>query len=92
MKRIPKKQFDKLVRLSREYWEEGSTVLLQERIKVALEINESTGIDWVAFIDFVDSIIRSTGILPGASDEMLYILLRVLGCEVADEVKESESL
>ena len=92
MKRIPKKQFDKVVRLSREYWDEGSTITLQERIKVAVEINEVTGIDWMAIIDFVDSIIRRTGFVPDASDEMLHIVLRVLGWEIADEVKESESL
>lgn len=87
MKKIPKKQFDKLVSLSRGYWEDGSTTLLQERIKVAIEINEVTGIDWLAIIDFVDGIIRRTGVLPGASDEMLYILLRVLGWEVAENVE-----
>ena len=84
MKQIPKKQFDSIVRLSREYWETGSTPLLQERIKDAMEINEMTRIDWLAIIDFVDCIIRRTGVLPGASDEMLYILLRVLGWEVAE--------
>ena len=88
MKQIPKKPFDKLVQLSREYWEEGSTITLQERIKVSMEIREVTGIDWLAIIDFVDSIIRRTGILPGASDEMIYILLRVLGWEVAEIVEE----
>jgi hypothetical protein len=87
MKKIPKKQFDDVVRLSREYWETGSTTLLQERIKVAIEIRDLTGIDWLAIIDFVDCIIRRTGVLPGASDEMLHILLRVLGWEVAENVE-----
>lgn len=88
MKQIPMKQFDKVVRLSREYWDEGSIVTLQERTKVAMKIREVTGIDWLAIIDFVDAIIRRTGILPDASDEMIYILLRVLGWEVADNVEE----
>ena len=92
MKKIPKKQFDELVRLSRKFWEDIDTTLLKDRIDVAMEIREATGIDWVATIDFIDCIIRSTGILPGASDEMIYNLLRVLGWEVADEDEESESL
>lgn len=84
MKQIPKKQFDELVRLSRQFWEGIDTTLLKDRIDVAMEIREATGIDWMAIVDFIDCIIRSTGILPGASDEMLYNLLRVLGWEVAD--------
>ena len=87
MKKIPKKQFDSIVRLSREYWETGSTPLLQERIKAAIEIRDVTQIDWLAIIEFVDCIIRRTGVLPGASDEMLYILLRVLGWEVVEDVE-----
>lgn len=88
MKQIPKKQFDELVRLSREFWADIDKAHLKKRIDVAMEIREATGIDWMAIIDFVDCIIRSTGVLPGASDEMLYILLRVLGWEVADNVEE----
>lgn len=92
MKHIPKNKFDKVVSLSREYFAEGDTSLLKERINIAMEIRRETEIDWLAIIDFVDSIIRDTGILPRANNEMLYILLRVLGWEVVDEVKESESL
>ena len=91
MKKIPKKQFDEVVCLSREYWEhgyDGDNSLLRERIKIAMEIREFSGIDWMAILDFIDSIIRSTGILPGANDEMLYILLRVLGWEVVEDVEE----
>ena len=84
MKQIPKKQFDEVLDLSREYWETGGTTVLQERIKAAQEIKKATDIDWLAIIDFVDCIVRTTGILPDASDEMFYILLRVLGWEVAD--------
>ena len=92
MKKIPKKQFDEVSRLSREYWETGEVSLLKERIKVAMEIRDVAGVDWLATCELFDSIVRGDGFLPGASDEMIYILLRVLGWEVVREDKESESL
>lgn len=90
MKKIPKKQFDEIICLSRKYWDDGTSndsTVLQERIKIALEFRDVCGIDWMAIIDFVDSIIRTTGILPGASNKMIYFLLRSLGWEVAENVE-----
>lgn len=90
MKQIPA-QFNEVLRLSREFWESGDSgnnALLRERIKVAQGVRDDTGIDWLAIIDFIDCIIRPSGFVPGASDEMLFILLRVLGWEVVEDVKE----
>ena len=84
MKQIPKKQFDEVVRLCREYWNTGDPENLKPQFEVAMEIEKATGINWLSIVHFVDCIIQTMGILPGASDEMLYILLRVLGWEVAD--------
>ena len=92
MKQIPKKQFDETLRLARDIWSNGNHDAIKERIVIAKEITKITGLDWMAVIDFVDSIVRVTGLLPGANDEMIYLLLRVLGWEVSDEVQESESL
>jgi hypothetical protein len=88
MKQIPKKQFDELVRLSRDVWENDNLVVLKERIGVAREITSAVGLDWLALIDFVDSVIRTSGFMPGADDETLYRLLGALGWEVAENVEE----
>lgn len=92
MKKIPKKQFDEVLRLSRDIWEKHEQEPIKERIKVAQEITNVTGLDWMAIMDFIDCIIRSSGFVPGASDDFIYLLLRVLGWEVVDENEESESL
>lgn len=92
MKKMPKKQFDELVRLSRSFWEDFDEPAISKRIDVAQEITKLTGIDWLAILYFVDSIIRKGGLLHGASDYMLYHLLGQLGWEITDEVKEIESV
>ena len=84
MKQIPKKQFDEVVHLCREYWNTGDPENLEPQFKVAMEIEKATGINWLSIAHFVDCIIQRTGILPGASNETLYVLLGVLGWEVAD--------
>ena len=92
MKKIPKKQFDEVIRLSREIWEDGGTDIIKNRIKVAQEIYQTTGLCFTVIMDIVDSIIRPSGFMPGADNEMIYLILRVLGWEVTHEVEESKSL
>lgn len=92
MKRIPKKQFDEVLRLSREIWDNGEHEPIKERIKVAQEITNATGLDWLAIMDLIDCIIRDSGFVPNADDDFIYLLLRVLGWDVANEDKENESL
>jgi hypothetical protein len=87
MKQIPKKQFDKVLRISREIWETGEENLFKMRIKEAQKIERVTGLDWMAILDFIDCIIRSSGFIPGASDEIIHFLLRVFGWEVAEDVE-----
>lgn len=87
MKKIPKKQFDEVLRLSREYWESGEVSLIKERIAIAQDIYKKAGIDWLAITDLIDCIIRSSGFVPGASDDFIYLLLRVIGWEVTELVE-----
>ena len=92
MKKMPKKLFDEVVSLSRSFWEDFDEAAIKKRITVAQEITKETGLDWLAILYFVDSIIRAGGLLHGASDYMLYHLLGQLGWEIVDEVEKSESL
>jgi hypothetical protein len=93
MKKIPKKQFDEVIRLSRKIWNDDDyTDAIKKRIKVAKEIHQTTGLCFTAIMDIIDCIIRPSGFMAGADNEMIYLILRVLGWEVVDEDKESESL
>ena len=92
MKKIPKKQFDEVIRLSREIWEDGGEKPIKDRIKIAQEIYGITGLCFTVIMDIVDCIIRPSGFMPNADNDMVYLILRVLGWEVTDEVQESKSL
>lgn len=92
MKNIPKKLFDEFVSISREFWKTSDNDLIKKRIEMSQQICKETGIDWSAILDFIDSIIRYTGFLPGADNETLYALLHLMGWGVADEIEEGESL
>lgn len=92
MKRISKRLFDSLVYTERLYWKDGAVELLPAVHAVALEIESDYGLDWLAVKELVGSIVRHNGFFEDASYEKIYEVLNVLGWEVSDEVKESESL
>ena len=92
MKRISKKLLDTLIYLERLYWKDGEVVLLPGVHAVAMEIECDCGLDWLSIKELVGSIVRHHGFLEDASNEKIYEVLNVLGWEVSDEVKESESL
>ena len=92
MKIMPKELFDSLIKMSRQYWETGDKACLTAKIALSQEIMSKAGVGWLAVQDLVDSIIRRSGFFPNADNDMIYSVLRVMGWEVTDEVKESESL
>lgn len=92
MKIIPKKQFDEVVALSREYWNSGVESILHERIDKAEAIARPLGLSWLVPLEMVDSIISPSGLLPNADNDTIYTVFRVCGWEVADEEQTSESL
>ena len=91
MKTIPKKLFNKVISTTRLYW--GSSLrngepdkgLLYKRIELATQLQEQTGIDWLAITDFLDSIVKTNGLQPDAENDEIYCALRCLGWEVKDE-------
>ena len=87
MKKMPKKQFDKILDLSRAYWESGEKEILTERIHLAIELEKNIGVDWINVLDFVNSIVASRGLLPDAENDEIYSALRVIGWEVTEDVE-----
>lgn len=90
MKKIPKKQFDEVLRLTREYWSDDYKVstknpILNERIQVALTVSIDYEVDWLALIDLVEGILMRRGFCPDADNDMIYAVLNLLGWVVADE-------
>lgn len=86
MKKMPKKQFDEIVDLSRAYWESGGEEILRERIHLSQAVEKITGVDWLHVLDFVDSLVGGRGLLPDAENDEIYSALRVIGWEVVEDV------
>lgn len=84
MKKMPKKLFDEILDLSREYWENGGEEILKKRIHISLSVEKITGVDWLHILDFVNSIVASRGLLPDAENDEIYSALRIIGWEVKD--------
>lgn len=85
MKQIPKKKFDAVLDISREWWAGNNEELLPKRIDLAKTIKE---IDWLPIVDLVDSILNPMGFAPDAENDEIYSVLRVLGWEVVDHEQE----
>ena len=83
MKQIPKKQLDKVIGLTREYWKDGDTAILGKRIRMAGSLN----IDWSPALYLMDGILQNNGFCPDASNELIYDIIRLLGWEVVDDEK-----
>ena len=94
MKKIPQKTLDALLTIIRKYWKTGDTELLVCKTALAEQLQSETGIGWLAFCDFANSIFQYHGLKPNASNKTIYEALAVLGVEVVTdaEVQESESL
>lgn len=94
MKKIPKITFDALLKTIKSYWKTGDRELLEIKTVLAEKLQMETGVDWLAFCSFADSIFQYRGLNPNTSYKTIYEALKVLGYEVvADaEVQESESV
>jgi hypothetical protein len=91
MKKINKRIVDWCIELTRLYWggKDIDTEILTDRIETA----KKAEINWFALINLLDGILAKGGFNPEASNLEIYLVLRLLGWEVADEeVEESESL
>lgn len=95
MKKISKKKLDKVIELSRDYWqcdqtEDQRRVLLNRRYNLCEALGKETGVVFFAFDNFIGGIIA--GFCPDAENDEIYCALRCLGWEVTDEDEESEGL
>lgn len=91
MKQIPKKTLDALIHFDKMYWCDGGQHLLEANHALAFEIEDQSGLNWLAIKDFISSIFIHRGISPNADNETIYEALKLFGWEVY-EVQESESV
>lgn len=78
MKNMPKNLLDELIEAERAFWYSGADNI--DRIKAAaFKIQEETELCFTAPWDIVNQIIRPSGFCPGADNETIYSVLRVLG-------------
>lgn len=93
MKKISKKMFDSVLRMTRKYWKTGDKDIVIAKIAVSEDLKRETGIDWLAFSDLADCILMPHGFKPSASNDTIYAVLNVLGYEVMDDEEQtSQSL
>jgi hypothetical protein len=85
---IPRKELKKLVELTTTM-KDASVIggdfheALNKRIPVAQKLSRKTGLDWLPFLDLLDSIIRFNGFKPEATLEDVERVLSVLGWQVS---------
>lgn len=84
-KTIPKKWLDRAIAETKEYYSNPTDCLALDRLcAAAREIETTTGIAWYSLSDFLSGILCSVGCGPSASNEDIYVILRLLGWEVSD--------
>jgi hypothetical protein len=94
MKKINKRILDECIEMTRQFWggeerkEEWYDHILEDRIDTARKAE----VDWNPLLNLLDGILSSCGFNPEASNWDIYLVLRLLGWEVVDEIEESESL
>lgn len=91
MKKMIKGLLDELIFAERKYWETEDLEYCHEALALSQKLLPD-GIEWISIKDFVTSIVMNRGLCKEASNEKIYKVLNLLGWEVVDEVKESESL
>ena len=85
-KKISKKKLESLIYLARQYWSTGETKLLEARMALGKEIENESDVDWVAIIDFIDSIVkRHKGLCSNTDNETIYAALNLFGWDVVSE-------
>ena len=82
MKSVSAKRIRKMLDLTREYYsdvwreEEGNRAILKERINIGKEIEDETGVSWMAWVEFVSA---AYGLGADVTDDEAFCALRVLG-------------
>lgn len=83
MKKMPKNLLDELIEATRAFWN-GDDDALELMKSASIDIQERTGLCFTASWDLVSHIIKPHGFYPGADNEIIYSVLRVLGWEVTE--------
>lgn len=86
-KTVNKETLDKLIRLERKYAQTGDVDILDARTVVARMVSvEAFGEDdwWLAFSDFVRSIVGVRPLIKNATNRTVYDALQIVGIEIKE--------
>jgi hypothetical protein len=82
---IPKTKIQEIIDLTREFVAAELADIddpIQKRILAAKKLDKEVGINWISFIDLMDSILRYRGFMPDADDDVIYQVLALVGVEL----------
>jgi hypothetical protein len=83
MKEVQKVLIDRLIEMSKKTFEDTEEYKNAE--KAARDLQEQTGVHWIAWLDLCTAVFGSLGFDKKAKNETVYDLLKVLGFEVVDK-------
>ena len=84
MRKVPKKLLDRFLHKCRRYWLEGESIYAETYL-AAKDLQIETEVQWLAWKDFINSLLYSQGIAREFTNEQIYEILKILGWEVVDE-------
>lgn len=88
MNQISKKKLNKIIDMTKEYWETGDIGLLNKRMNLSEKLGKEIEVDWLAVLDFLDGILKCYGLCPDAEYDKIYCALRCIGWEAVDDGEE----
>ena len=85
MKTVWKSTIDELLRVVRKYAKTGDTDILARKSEICRELSvEAFGSEgkWLKFADLTGAVVGVNPLVPGASNQVVYDVLKVIGIEV----------
>jgi hypothetical protein len=83
MKEVQKVLIDRLIEMSKKTFEDTEEYKNAEQ--AARDLQEQTGVHWIAWLDLCTAVFGSLGFDKNAKNETVYELVKVLGFDVVEE-------
>ena len=88
MKTVKKSTIDELLRVVRKYAKTGDTDILTKKLEICSKLSvEAFGSEgkWLQFADLAGAVVGVNPLVPGASNQVVYDVLKVIRIEVVEE-------
>lgn len=79
---IKRKDLDAIIEYTKKYWETGDPQHLRKSLNVAEKLEQTSGVSWCAWSDFINGIFKNKGVKPNATNGLIYALFEGFGYEL----------